>query len=141
MLVVDASVATKWFVIEDLHEEAKRLLDSDVPLLAPRIIEVEVASAIIARARRGEMPQAHALKLVSHWLKDFLDSPALQLVENHKLLAEAARMAAVLDHKLPDCLYLALAQDIGGFLVTADAQQARKGQRVKGLQVRLLGQA
>jgi predicted nucleic acid-binding protein len=141
MLVVDASVATKWFVVEDLHEEAKSLLGMDVPLLAPRIIELEVSSAIIARSRRGEIPRAHALKLVGHWLKDFVDSTALHLVEDRRLLEEAARLSAVLDQKLPDCMYLALAQDARAPLVTADVQQARKGASLKGIEIRLLGQA
>lgn len=61
MLVVDASVAAKWFVVEELHQEAKGLLGMHVPLLAPRIIELEVTSAILVRARRGEMPRVHAL--------------------------------------------------------------------------------
>jgi predicted nucleic acid-binding protein len=139
MLVVDASVATKWFVVEDLHDEARSLLELDELLLAPRIIEIEVASAIMARARRSEIPQAHALKLVGHWLADFVDSTALHLVEDRKLLEKAARLSAQLDHKLPDCLYLALAQEGGAPLVTADIQQAKKGAGVMGIEVRLLG--
>lgn len=141
MLVADASVATKWFVVEDLHEEAKSLIDSEAPLLAPRIIEVEVTSAILARARRGEMPRAHALKLVSHRLQDFVDSAALHLVENRKLLEEAARLSALLDQKLPGCLYLALARDACAPLVTANVQQARQGAGLKGVEIRLLGRA
>lgn len=61
MLVVDASVAAKWFVVKELHQEVKGLLGMHVPLLAPRIIELEVTSAILVRARRGEMPRVHAL--------------------------------------------------------------------------------
>ncbi|MGB9611588.1 MAG: type II toxin-antitoxin system VapC family toxin [Bryobacteraceae bacterium] len=55
-MVLDASVAIKWYVVEESHEEGLSLLDADAPLLAPRIIEVEVASAIMARSRSGEIP-------------------------------------------------------------------------------------
>lgn len=139
MLVIDASVAVKWFITEDLHEEARGLLDAEEPLMAPRIVEVEVASAIAARARRGEMPRAHALKLAGHWLADFVDSTALHLVENRRLLEEAARLSAALDHRLPDCRYLALAKDASAPLTTADWQMVREGSSLKGIEVRLLG--
>ncbi|MGC8761062.1 MAG: hypothetical protein ACP5VC_13985 [Bryobacteraceae bacterium] len=49
-------MAIKWYVVEESHEEGLSLLDADAPLLAPRIIEVEVASAIMARSRSGEIP-------------------------------------------------------------------------------------
>lgn len=139
MVVVDASVAVKWFVVEEFYDEAKRLLDEDEPLLAPRLIEVEVASAILARARRGEMPADHAQKLVKHWLEDLVDSTAFHLVENRALIRDAAQLACKLDHKLADCLYIVLARDAGAALATADIQMARKAGSLPGLEVRLLG--
>lgn len=139
MVVVDASVAVKWFVVEEFHEEAKGLLEEDSPLIAPRLIEVEVASAIVARARRGEMPADHAQKLVKHWMADLVDSTAFHLVDNHTLLADAARLACRLDHKLADCLYIVLARDAGATLATADVQMARKAAGLRGLEVRLIG--
>ncbi len=139
MLVVDASVAVKWFIVEEFHSEAVGLLGADAPLMAPRVIEVEVASVIIARARRGEIPPDHAQKLVRHWLEDVLRSAAFHQVDNATLLPEAARLALRLDLKLPGCLYIALARSAGAGLVTADVQMARKAASIRGLEVRLLG--
>lgn len=141
MVVVDASVAVKWFVVEEFHEDAKGLLEEGSLLLAPRLIEFEVASAILARARRGEMPADHAQKLVKHWLEDLIDSTAFRLVENRALIPVASQLACKLDHKLADCLYLALAKDAGAVLATADIQMARKAGNLPGLKVRLLGQS
>ena len=90
MLVLDASVAVKWYVVEEFHENALSLLDADAPLRAPRIIELEVASAIMARSRRGEIPPDHAEKLVRSWLAGPIDSTVIHLVENRQLLEDAA---------------------------------------------------
>lgn len=53
--VVDASVAVKWLVAEDLSEESAALLDMDVTLLAPDLLFAEAASALAARHRQGDM--------------------------------------------------------------------------------------
>ncbi|GIU73270.1 MAG: hypothetical protein KatS3mg004_0357 [Bryobacteraceae bacterium] len=141
MLVLDASVAVKWYEVEEFHEKALSLLDADAPLLAPGIMEVEVAAAIMARSRRGEIPPDHAEKLVRSWLTGPIDSTVIHLVENRQLLEDAARLAVSLDHKLIDCLYIALTRDSEAMLVTADGQMAKKASSISGLTVRLLGQA
>ncbi len=138
MYVIDASVAVKWFLDEDKHEAAKEYLAGVDPLLAPRLIEVEVVSALSRRVRIGEVPKSHGLRLIERWLGDFLTADLLQLVEDRTLLNEAAHLAVVLDHKLPDCLYAALAKHAQCPLVTADAQLVRKAKALKGVEVRLL---
>jgi predicted nucleic acid-binding protein len=139
MYVIDASVAVKWFIDEARHEDAKGYLAGTDPLLAPRLIEVEVVSALSRRVRNQEMPKSHGLKLIERWLEDFLTGDLLQLVEDRVLLHDAAQLAAALDHKLPDCLYLALARQSECPLVTADAQLARKANGLKGVTVQVLG--
>jgi predicted nucleic acid-binding protein len=42
--VVDASVAIKWFVTEDLHEHALTLFDQPETLIAPDLICLEIES-------------------------------------------------------------------------------------------------
>ena len=37
-VIVDASVAVKWFTVEVLHDEARALLTGAEPLLAPDIL-------------------------------------------------------------------------------------------------------
>jgi predicted nucleic acid-binding protein len=42
-----------------------------------------------------------------------------------RVVAQALRLALSLGHKVPDCLYLALAEREGASLATADARLAR----------------
>ena len=51
--VVDASVAVKWMVEEDLSTESASLLDAGLTLQAPELLFAEVANALWAMHRRG----------------------------------------------------------------------------------------
>ena len=51
-LVVDASVALKWFVDEDGSDRAVALLDGDEPLIAPDLVVAEVCNAAWKSLRR-----------------------------------------------------------------------------------------
>lgn len=53
MLVVDASVAFKWFVAETGSAEARALLGMGAPLEAPELLLAEVANAVWKMERRG----------------------------------------------------------------------------------------
>jgi len=44
----------------------------------------------------------------------------LQFADDEKLIASALRLSLSLGHKVPDCLYLALAEREAATLVTAD---------------------
>ena len=65
-LVIDASVACKWFFNEPLSAEARRLAASDATFVAPDMILVECANAAWRRVRDGTVTPAHA--------RAFLDS-------------------------------------------------------------------
>ena len=45
-LVVDASIAVKWSVIEQDSDLAAKLIESDHELIAPELLAVEVANAL-----------------------------------------------------------------------------------------------
>jgi predicted nucleic acid-binding protein len=49
----------------------------------------------------------------------------IRLIEDERVVAQALRLALSLGHKVPDCLYLALAEREGAGLATADARLAR----------------
>jgi predicted nucleic acid-binding protein len=53
MLVVDASVAVKWFLVEPGDREALALLDGDEPLIAPELVVAEVVNAVWKRLVSG----------------------------------------------------------------------------------------
>jgi predicted nucleic acid-binding protein len=59
LLVVDASVATKWYLPEELSEEATRFLEAgnrgEARLLAPSLLLPELGNALWHRHRRGDI--------------------------------------------------------------------------------------
>ena len=114
-LVIDASVACKWFFEENLSSEARALAELDAVFFAPDVILAECANAAWRRVLSKTVPRAQAqafLKALPHWFESL--TPSVRLYE------VAFEMACVLDHPVYDCLYLALAQDEETRLVTAD---------------------
>ena len=133
-LVVDASVACKWFFNEDLSPQARMLAESDAVFSAPDIILTECTNAVWRRVVSRTVTQAHAqafLKALPQWFE--LLSPSIQLYE------PAFEMACDLEHPVYDCQYLALAENKGIQLVTADrvfadrVRRSRWQNRVKSL--------
>ncbi len=114
-LVIDASVACKWFFEENLSSEARALAASEAIFFAPDMILVECANAAWRRVRGKAIPEAQArsfLKALPQWFES--------LVPSGQLHRTAFEMACALDHPVCDCQYLALAQDKETRLVTAD---------------------
>ncbi len=114
-LVVDASVAVKWFVPESDSAFADRLIDADDDLIAPDMLLVEAANAFWKICRRGEMSADQSAAA----LADLADG-VLSLVPSRHLVAAALGLAHRLAHPVHDCLYAALAEREGAGLVTAD---------------------
>lgn len=113
--VVDASVAAKWYLPEAESTQATALLVSGNILSAPGLIYTEVANVFWKRVQRGELETAQARL----FLLDFLSSPLV--IENSPLLLEGAWNIAIRHNRsVYDSLYLALADDLGATLVTAD---------------------
>jgi predicted nucleic acid-binding protein len=121
MIVVDASVAAKWFLPENGSEEAIALQEGPHQLLAPALIRLEVRAAIMRRVRDPKTPISAetAIDLCGRWLS-LLVGGAVALVPEHELLSAAIRLSAEVRHSLQDCLYLAAAAREGLPLVTAD---------------------
>ena len=53
ILVIDASVAAKWFVDEPRRDQARDVLGRGMDLIAPDLILVEVANALRNKTRNG----------------------------------------------------------------------------------------
>ena len=114
-LIVDASVAVKWFVEETLHDEARRLLKPPREIEAPDFILIEVANASWKKAARKEISNDQARAIV-HMIPQFIPV----LLPSSKLLERATALAIELVHPVYDCLYIACAEMTGGAVVTAD---------------------
>ena len=135
-LVVDASVALKWFFRERGDEAdlapALALLrgvqEDRVTLHQPPHFVAEVSAVL---ASQSSSPRAaHAS------LRDLLDIE-MQIVESEALYARAMSLAARYGHHLFDTLYHAVAFEAGdAVLVTADVRYARKA-GIEGRIVRL----
>ena len=56
--VVDPGVAVKWLITETFSDQALRLLDRELTLVAPELIFAEAANALWAMCRRGDITKA-----------------------------------------------------------------------------------
>ncbi len=117
-LVVDASVALKWFVADEPDAgPALAIVRDEAVLAAPDLVVAEVCSAAWRLARLGRISQAQ-LDEIASVLPRFFDP----LVSAAGLAPRAVSIAAQLDHPVYDCLYLALAELQRAVLVTADTR-------------------
>ena len=114
-VVVDASVAIKWFVPEICADAARRLLREGITLLAPDLIWAEAANALWRKWRDKEL----SAKAVQGILTDFRRYP-LRIYSGESLYDVAWPVAQGSGRTFYDSLYLALALSDGCLLVTAD---------------------
>lgn len=116
--MVDASVAVKWLVAENLSDEAATLLDFECTLLGPDLLFPEATSALTAKHRQGEIDGHELAELV-----DLLrTAPVATPLSMRQLAASSARLAVDLGHSVYDCFYLALAIHEDYPVVTADTR-------------------
>ena len=116
-IVVDASVALKWFFEEDGSERATELLRLEDELIAPDLICSEVGNATWKRVRNGLISGEEAEAVVGQLL-----AVPLVLADVRPLLGAAMAIAVEHDRSIYDSVYLALALTRGCQLVTADAR-------------------
>ena len=117
ILVSDASVAVKWAVEEEDYEKAAQLLNGEHQLHVPRVLAAELANALRSKVLSGAL----APHLVAGMLGSALSS-ILNWAADELLAADALRIAIGLNHPVYDCVYLALAYQVDGTLVTADTR-------------------
>lgn len=116
-VVVDASVAAKWFLPEPDAPAALRLLTARHRLAAPDLIHAEFGNVVWKLHARGTLDANEA----SDMIDDFLSMP-LEIHDSTYLLAPALQIAIATHRTVYDSLYLALAIELGGTVVTADAR-------------------
>jgi predicted nucleic acid-binding protein len=114
-LVVDASVAAKWLVVEALSAEALALLESGNELVAPELFWAEVGNILWKKARAGDLTDTEAIKRF-----DSLRSMQIRTVPNSLVGREAVELALATGRTVYDAVYLAIAVREGCRFVTAD---------------------
>ena len=113
-VVVDASIALKWFVNETGRERALRVLDAP-ERHAPDLIVAEAGNVAWKKAIRGEITGGQA-RFICASLRHYF----VVLHRSEALIGRAIDIALRLRHPIYDCLYLACAKRAGARLVTAD---------------------
>lgn len=116
-VVVDASVALKWFVPEIHSAAAIRVLDPEIALYAPDLIGPEFGNILWKKVRREEIGRADAEEIMNAFAR-----LPFEIRPSSLLLSAAFELAIELDCTVYDSLYLALAVAEECALVTADAK-------------------
>lgn len=119
LFVVDASVGIKWFVPEVLSPEALVFRNSGHDFHVPAFFDVEIANIVWKKLQRGELNRQEAHDIVTQ----LATLPVMRHPES-PLLAAALDLADKTQRTVYDCLYLALAQQLGGVMMTADQRLA-----------------
>lgn len=115
IIVIDASVAAKWFFDEEHSIAALNLLDNPFELNAPDFFFLEMNSLLCKRARRQELSITEAFEM-----DDEIRSMPIQSYPTTALRERAFELALETKSSIYDCLYLALAEVLDGRMVTAD---------------------
>jgi predicted nucleic acid-binding protein len=113
--VIDSTVAIKWYVPEDLQAEARRFLDPAFDRHAVDFLPAEGGSAILKKVRRRELTYDEGRRVLAA-----LEQAPVVLHPAGPLLDPAFAIAAMVGSSLYDALFLALAVQLDGRLVTAD---------------------
>jgi predicted nucleic acid-binding protein len=118
-VVIDASVAVKWFLLEPGSDAATALLEVRDTLSAPDLVLAEVGNVLWKRCRQSLITAEEALSAVGELRRMFS-----HLYPLPPLAHRATDLSIRLDHPAYDCYYLALAESLDATLVTADRRLA-----------------
>lgn len=139
MIVVDASLAVKALLREADTDQALRFLERNSDqLVAPDLLLSEVCGAIVRSVNSRSMPQDEGLVVLREWTAAIRDRLLLLYRLTPDRLDAASTLAITLGHPVADCLYLALALELGADLATCDVKFHQRV-RPNYPQVRLLG--
>jgi predicted nucleic acid-binding protein len=122
--VLDSSVGFKWVVAETDTDKALQLRDdfrnAVLELIAPNVFPVEVAHALTRAERQKRITPAEG----AIFLMDVLNTLP-QLFPSLPLLPRAYEISSQMRIGVYDCLYVALAEQEGCELITADDRLVR----------------
>jgi predicted nucleic acid-binding protein len=125
-IVVDASVAVKWFSEEVRSAQAEAILIAAEPIVAPDLILAEIGSALARKTTANILLKAQAVAAITEAPHCFE-----QLVPSIELAARATELAIELRHPIYDCFYLALAEREKLELVTDDKKLRSVAKKAK----------
>lgn len=132
-LIVDASVAVKWFAEEPLSDKAELVLAGPDDLIAPALVLAELGNALRKKAAQNILTREQAIDALREAPSFFV-----RLYPLPDLALRATEIAFDLRHPVYDCFYLALAERERLPLVSADERLLRKRRELKGIELRAL---
>jgi predicted nucleic acid-binding protein len=139
VIVVDASLAVKWYIREKFSLEAMALFeDEGGGIIVPDIFVIEVMGALVRRANVDKSLRIESEDALRRFKAAFDEQEIMAQRAEAATIARAATLALDLGHPLKDCIYLALAMELGCDLVTCDARFAANAKGVWD-RVRVLG--
>ncbi len=126
-IVVDASVAAKWFNKEEYSGEAVTLkqayVDGIVELVAPMHLIYEVGNSIWKNKQLSVEDASEAISLLLDLDLNLVEPSAIDL----RRVMEIARERSITFY---DALYIQVAEKYGVKLVTADSEQIEKSEGI-----------
>ena len=120
IVVVDASVATMWYLPQAFSEQAIDLLGSGHDLVAPNLMRIEVGSALLRGLRRKELNPEETIEAIRSLLPE-----AVRLLPTSAEQVEAS-LAIAVEHggSINDAIYVALARTLDAPISTSDKEMA-----------------
>ncbi len=118
-MIVDASVATMWFVPEQHSDRAALLLAPEYQLVAPDLIRLEVGSALLKAIRRDEMTLEDGEEALGTLLP-----AAVRMLRSEDHIESAFDIAQRLGGSIYDAIYIALARTLDAPISTNDKELA-----------------
>ncbi|MBI5235938.1 MAG: type II toxin-antitoxin system VapC family toxin [Deltaproteobacteria bacterium] len=130
-VVIDASVVLKWYLLdEEEGQSALSILDgyvSDrVALIAPALLEFEVASGLAIAKRRGRVQDEDVLRAMDGFL-----GLGIELKPLTRLFPKILEYCGKFNLSAYDASYVALADNQKTLLVTADKRLLNAANKLK----------
>jgi predicted nucleic acid-binding protein len=140
VIVIDASLAVKWYLDEAWADEAEALLfEYEGDIAVPDIFISEVIGALVRRANMDKAMRSGSEASTTRFQALFDTGSIVAIRFLPPAVVRAATLAIDLGHPLKDCIYLALAMELDCDLVTCDGRFAAKAREIWG-RVRVLGE-
>ena len=120
MLVVDTSIAVKWYLPEPGSERAVALRQPTIDLVAPDLLVAEFGNVLWKKVRRAELTNLEAREIADA----FVRACPVRLLPSLPYSALALDLALRFERSAYDALFLAVAIVEDGSYVTADERLA-----------------
>jgi predicted nucleic acid-binding protein len=128
--VVDASVASRFLLVEDLSDRAELVLDDflegRLDLRSPELLVYEVGNTLWKSVKEGFVSLEEAVEKFSYFLELRVDSISLSGAEHKEVLEWSGKNNST----YYDSVYVKSCMKVGGTLLTADDILYKKSREI-----------